>query len=149
MKSFRKYKMLSLLLGSILIVTSISSVFNIHYCGGNLSSISFNINLKSTVSSNSCCSSAKQEAVRVNDELQFSGKPCCQNKVVQSLDAPVNPKVVIQTIDLNQSYLATPTTFKEVIVKSSSAISSSFFALNEHPPLPKKPRCVKHQVFLI
>lgn len=65
--NFRKH--ICTILAFLLLVSNIGLAFNVHYCGDEISSISFKTSLSSNEIEKSCCGEIEKKS------------PCCNNKV--------------------------------------------------------------------
>lgn len=126
--------------------TSISSVFEAHFCGGSFKSISIT-NIWSSVSK-SCCGEAIM--VSCSDESELTNQRCCKNELFKSNNADFSNELVtdqgryqFKSLSIVNHYLTKP------LVLCFLDNLMGVEALYGHPPSSNKPICVKHQVFLI
>ena len=120
-----------ILFSTFYLLTSIGGNFNLHYCGGNLKSISF-------ISQKSCCA----------DKMENKG--CCQNKtiVVKANDKHQSSK--IDKINFAKIVLILDNSIPE-IYHTSSYTNETEVSENFHsPPIPLKlPIYLKNKVLII
>ncbi len=149
MEFFRAYKHITLLLAFLMFFTSTGLSLDMHYCQGQLKSISFIGKAKSCHEKESHCKKHKASCQSLNQNTkESSDNSCCNNKTVtvqldvEYIDAQA------PTIDLNsfQFLVAYTNVF---VVKNNIYSTSTIPFQNYKPPLLTRDIPVLIQSFLI
>lgn len=135
------YRVLSLSLACLMLLTSFDYSVNLHYCQDHFAGISFSDDAKSCSSKTSSCSSMKKMSSEEEDPN------CCKNKKVHIDDldedytSPLMADLVDQSIDLISAidFPVVYTNFGKQVISYTSY----------RPPPPDIDYQVQYQVFLI
>ena len=126
-------KHIVILLSLLILVSNIGLAFNVHYCEGKISGVSFNYKIEEP------CVEKKVEVEKPCCAEDNSHKACCKNSKVK-IDKTTSENVLVKTFQLDLVTLtgndywepATLFAFEEIITKSENP---SFYCDTNAPPL--------------
>jgi len=131
------YKVFSMALAFLVLLSTFSFKVETHSCGSNIVDVAVFSKVKS------CCASA----VKIDSELQFVKKSCCSNKVIL-VDGLNQFKVVPFTADISveKVFVASSTFNCEALQR---IVSVAEYHPGYSPPDLIVDHQIEHQVFLI
>lgn len=137
MRKIVTYKVFSMTLAFLVLLSTFSFKMEAHFCGSNIVDVAVFSKVKS------CCS----VALNTSSEFQFTKKSCCNNKVV-SVDGLKQFKVVSfsKKISVKNVFVSPSQLSNETVHLTDSTVD---YYSNYSPPDWKLNFQIEHQVFLI
>lgn len=130
---FNRY--ISILLSSLILVSNIGLALNVHYCKGQVSSVSLAYKLEEP-----CNDHHDQELKSCCTAKGDSHKSCCDNNLVKLQDES-DGKVIVKSLQLDLASFYVPSEFKPSVFYSPEPVvsgrESSFYCEANAPPLFK------------
>ncbi|MBP9849932.1 MAG: hypothetical protein KBC58_10890 [Flavobacterium sp.] len=131
--NFRKH--INILLAMLILVSNVGLAFNVHYCEGKISGISFNYKVdepcveeKPTKISSCCAVENSHDSCCTNDKVEIK-KTSSENVLVKSFQLDLVTYIPVQEFQVSH-----PVSLKEVILLSENP---SFYCESNAPPLYK------------
>lgn len=128
-------KHINLLLAILILVSNVGLAFNVHYCEGKISGISFNYKVeepcveKKPTNIKSCCAKEnKHDSCCSNDEIEIK-KTSSENVLIKNFQLDLAAFVSVEEIKFYQ-----PIFDREVVVTNENP---SFYCESNAPPLYK------------
>ena len=124
---FKKH--ISVFLAVLLLVSNVGLAFNVHYCGGKISSVSLNSTLPSVQSEKGCC---EKKVVSKKDR-------CCKDKKIVFQKKSDNG--IVKSFSFQFDYVFVTTEFQPVVFESVPSFknnqSLTYYCDANAPPLFK------------
>jgi hypothetical protein len=124
---FKKH--ISIFLAVLLLVSNVGLAFNVHYCGGKISSVSLNSTLPSVQSEKGCC---EKKVVSKKDR-------CCKDKKIVFQKKTDNG--IVKSFSFQFDYLYLVPEFQPVVFETTPSfknnLSLSYYCDANAPPLFK------------
>lgn len=108
-------KHIALLLSILILVSNVGLAFNVHYCGGNIASISFDYK-KSEV-----CIEEKKVAEKACCAEQNTSDDCCKNSKIE-IKKSTTDNLIVKSMQLNLSSFTISDSWQNVISPVSDGI---------------------------
>ena len=136
------YRLLSIALASLILLTSFDYSVNLHYCQDSFAGISLSDNIKSCSSKASTCSAMKKTSSSEDD------KNCCQNKKIQidNIEKDFTTPFFMDYLDIDFD----EDDSKNFRISSINNDQKEINTLSSYrPPPPDLDYQVRYQVFII
>lgn len=130
---FKRY--IGTLLSALILFSNIGLALNVHYCHGNVSSVSLSYNQK-----DACAEKAEAKKGACCAAANESHKSCCKNSIVKLQDKTDTAITKSLQLDLAAFYATdvyTPLTVFYANAPVTKKGNPSFYALSNAPPLYK------------